>query len=207
MKHCNTCNTARPLSQFAKCGKSKDGYQHKCKPCQKAFGAEWYLQNRDSVASRGAAWYAANRESVAANGAVTRALNADHIRTRTAAWNKANPDKVAARTVRCRAAHPERYRARGAKWRENNPQKVQAFLQRRRSRKRNAPGEGITSAQWEEIVAYFGGRCAYCGRILALAMDHVDPLSRGGAHDVENAVLIWLITRARQRTLGLQRAG
>jgi hypothetical protein len=41
--------------------------------------------------------------------------------------------------------------------------------------------------EWRAMVRAFGGNCAYCGR-RALTVDHVVPLSRGGAHAIENVV-------------------
>jgi len=39
-----------------------------------------------------------------------------------------------------------------------------------------------------EVMAKFGGRCAYCGRSRAHTVDHVRPLARGGAEWPDNLV-------------------
>jgi 5-methylcytosine-specific restriction endonuclease McrA len=59
---------------------------------------------------------------------------------------------------------------------------------KRRARKRSAPGNGITGADWAEIMGSTIGLCSYCNQRLPLSLDHVEPLSRGGAHDPSNAV-------------------
>jgi 5-methylcytosine-specific restriction endonuclease McrA len=49
----------------------------------------------------------------------------------------------------------------------------------------------LTTAQWQEIVAAHGGRCAYCGKKpkkRRLTMDHITPLSRDGSNTAANVV-------------------
>lgn len=54
--------------------------------------------------------------------------------------------------------------------------------QQRRSRKRGH----VSLAEWRQIKARHGHRCAYCGRAVKLEMDHRVPLSRGGLHVAAN---------------------
>lgn len=46
--------------------------------------------------------------------------------------------------------------------------------------------------QWKEVVIYFGGECAYCGRTMhkgeRLTKDHLQPRSLGGATSQDNIV-------------------
>ena len=46
----------------------------------------------------------------------------------------------------------------------------------------------MTRSEWENRKAEYGGRCAYCAKVAKLTMDHMDPLSKGGAHDLTNVV-------------------
>jgi hypothetical protein len=48
MKTCNTCKTEKPLSDFNKCARYKDGHQYVCRECKRAYNqrtkeqrAEW----------------------------------------------------------------------------------------------------------------------------------------------------------------------
>lgn len=36
-KFCNMCNLVKPISQFVKNKRRKDGYHHYCKPCWKGY--------------------------------------------------------------------------------------------------------------------------------------------------------------------------
>jgi hypothetical protein len=59
----------------------------------------------------------------------------------------------------------------------------------RRARKKNAPINDLTHAQWEIIQRVFGYRCVYCGvKSLSLTQDHLTALSNGGSHTVSNVV-------------------
>ncbi len=110
-----------------------------------------------------------------------------------AKWAKNNPEKDAA--------------AKRA-WKAANPEKAQAYVVARRARKRNAPGRGVSAAQWRDALAASLGICSYCNGPLAPAtFDHIEPINTGGAHDVDNlavackrcndskndtALLVWL---------------
>jgi 5-methylcytosine-specific restriction endonuclease McrA len=210
LKCCNCCNNDLPRKLFARSRHRDDGLQPRCRACQKRMAARHYVRNLERRRAEIIAWREANLEKERVTGARYRLANRDKTRKRIVAWERANPAKVAARTVRCRQAHPERYRLRAARWRANHPDVVQAQQQRRRARRRNAPGRGVTNEQWAGIVAEHGRRCAYCGALSQLHMDHLDPLSRGGDHDVTNVLpacqrcnsskynktlLLWMVTR------------
>ncbi len=59
-----------------------------------------------------------------------------------------------------------------------------------KSRRRAAERRGsLTIDEWRTIVDRFDGACAYCTkRDVRLTVDHVVPLSRGGAHSMANVV-------------------
>lgn len=46
----------------------------------------------------------------------------------------------------------------------------------------------LTLEEWKEIVARFGGRCAYCLKADGNSLDHVIPLSAGGGSTKDNCV-------------------
>lgn len=47
---------------------------------------------------------------------------------------------------------------------------------------------GLTPEAWENVVADFGHRCAYCGRHRRIILEHVIPISLGGGTIVDNVV-------------------
>ena len=48
MKHCNRCNTSKPLNEFSKYKAAKDGLQAKCKECVKQYNKQHYQDNKES---------------------------------------------------------------------------------------------------------------------------------------------------------------
>jgi 5-methylcytosine-specific restriction endonuclease McrA len=60
-------------------------------------------------------------------------------------------------------------------------------LKQQRRRARSATGRGLTKAEWEAQIEVFAGACGYCLRAdVPMTKDHVIPLARGGAHEIEN---------------------
>lgn len=84
------------------------------------------------------------------------------------------------------------------------------------ARKSLAPGRGVTPAEWQQVLAESLGICAYCNECKPLTMDHIEPLVRGGAHDIDNIcaaclscnsskndtpLLLWLAMRTQQQAV------
>jgi 5-methylcytosine-specific restriction endonuclease McrA len=57
---------------------------------------------------------------------------------------------------------------------------------RYRAQQRHADGEH-TQQEWRALCDFFHNRCLRCGRSGPLALDHVIPLSKGGADHIGNA--------------------
>ena len=110
-------------------------------------------------------------------------------------WADAHPERIRAASARWRASHPRYIRrpvsratkARCAKtYRARNRHVGRANLLAYRARIHNAPGRGVTSLELREVLASTAGLCPYCGKRKRLEADHVEPLARGGEHDVLN---------------------
>ena len=73
------------------------------------------------------------------------------------------------------------------KWRRENRDKINIIGERRRSRERNLPST-FTEEQWKETKIYFNNTCAYCGKELPLAQEHIIPVVKGGGYIKENII-------------------
>lgn len=115
-------------------------------------------------------WMAKNREANRLSQAEYRAANRDRARARTVAWRKANPGAM-------------------ANWRKANPDKTRnndrVMTARRRARMSAVPNVSFSRKQLVERMAYFGNRCWICGGQYD-AVDHVKPISKGGANMLSN---------------------
>lgn len=151
---------------------------------------------------------AAKREKLLEAGRKSYAKNREKVREAHRQYYAANQEKTRARYLRNRAAHPEKFREKGRKsnlkqyskdpnkacarvlkWHADNPAKSCILTQRRRARLQAAQGSGVTAGQWQALLTEAKGHCFYCEQASdKLTMDHIVPLSRGGAHDTANVV-------------------
>lgn len=85
-------------------------------------------------------------------------------------------------------------------WHAIVQEKERAKEHRRRAHLAQAPVNDLTAEQWHEIKAAYGHRCVYCGKKpLRLTMDHITPLSKGGAHTKHNVVPACRSCNSRKR--------
>ena len=120
-----------------------------------------------------------------------REKNRERVQAETRAWKLKNPDRVRAGNWRYRAHHPKKARAWRRAWAERNLEKVRKMRRLRKGRVRAATIGPIPEDYVEQLIGFQGGRCVYCHEPLPAGfhVDHVIPLSRGGAHAWENLVL------------------
>lgn len=117
------------------------------------------------------------------------AENPDKRKAANESWNERNPDKVRAKSLAWRHRNIERARANSLRWKKNN-----AESNSRNEAKRRAIKAGVEQGYFPtlaELIAIYGRRCMFpkCER-QDLTIDHVIPLSIGGAHDISNAQIL-----------------
>lgn len=187
-------------------------------PCKRGHIAPRRRSDRgciECVRLKVAAYQAAHRDRMAKSYASYRAANRDKMRVYAAERRAAHPEKHRAIKAATRTKNREKIRAAHVAWCKANAEPCAAHAATRRARKRAAPGRGISSAQRREIINAALGLCAYCNERRPLALDHIEPLVRGGAHDPENIapackscnsakgdspLLVWLALRSAQQT-------
>lgn len=124
-----------------------------------------------------------------------RLLEAHRLRMRS--WRARNPERSRQHTrnsyrrnIYARRAAKARYYLEVVKPNHRTiagRAKVRHQSIRRRARLQCVP-RTLTVAEWQRIKAAYNHRCAYCVLPLPLEMDHVVPLTKGGAHSKENVV-------------------
>lgn len=161
------------------------------------YRRQWNEANREKGRAYKRKAYAAKREKLRKRQAVYNAAHREECASRTREWYARNKEKARANARQYHASHREAHRAyvkatrdqanaTYRAWTAANPETVTAIQQRRRARKLAAPGTGVSKYDWRDILHQYGGRCAYCGKLAKLTQDHIEPLSQGGAHDVNN---------------------
>ncbi len=173
-KYCKRCNLEKPVDQFNRWSRGKDGLQVWCRACQAAD------EKTPASRARGARYYKANRDKLDAQ---NKQWALDHPDARKAIW------------LRYQQNNRELTRkASLASWRKNYEHyRIGAVAndRKRRARKKGAPINDLTPAQWKYRLEEFNYHCAYCLAPLVpehTTQDHMKPLSRGGSHTLDNIV-------------------
>ncbi|WP_311257339.1 HNH endonuclease [Microbacterium sp. WCS2018Hpa-9] len=130
-------------------------------------------------------YYASGREWHLARNAEWRAANPDRCRELARSWAERNPDRLLARRRKYAADNAERRALKLREWHESNPDKVRAGRWRRKALMRNAPTLPFSASELASRLDYYGRKCWMC-RGPYEHLDHVKPLSRGGAHVLAN---------------------
>jgi len=104
-KRCHKCKAIKPLDDFHKLTKSKDGHQSKCKDCKKQYqlqnkqrksnkDKQRYSQNKEVIKKRTNQYYHENIEVVRERRKVYYRQNADDIKAKVKDWRKENIDYI-----------------------------------------------------------------------------------------------------------------
>lgn len=125
-----------------------------------------------------------NREKEQARKREYQATNAEKISVRMRAYRAANPEKDRERSHKWRTENPEKNRESKRMSQAANPEASRAAKQRRRASIKTSVAGSPTAKQ---LAALMKEPCVYCGAP-SEHIDHVIPLARGGAHDIDNLV-------------------
>lgn len=183
MKTCKLCKTVKPFSEFFRKKDTRDGYQSRCKVCdkvqvakylasnpekKKAYSTSFYL--RCDKVKRGVKvkeWNLVNRERYLEiqrrSKAKARTADPEANRARVKAWQEANPE-----------VYRERLKVAVSKWMRDNRGKMNAAGARRRAKKIQATPAWIN----HEKVAEFYFAADFLGMVTGEwhHVDHIVPL-------------------------------
>jgi 5-methylcytosine-specific restriction endonuclease McrA len=97
-------------------------------------------------------------------------------------------------------ADPDRYRAYSRKWQRENRERSNLLSRVKKQRRRRAGT--LTVADWELVLEVYGPICLACGKS-EVTIDHVVPVSRGGANDISNVQPLcnWCNTSKATKTI------
>lgn len=195
VKRCSRCNIEKPLTEYYRQARGKDGLQGYCKLCKRELRAEYRRNHPDRVKIANKKWREKNREHSRQYSARYNAENTEKRKV----YRVNNRDKYAKNAALYRARHPERVKYYTRKWRDKNPANMRAMWQRRRARIAGAAGTH-TADEISKLFEKQRHKCYYCHKKLInpftkegkgeiAHLDHVIPLDRGGRNDIGN--LVW----------------
>ncbi|MDA3814936.1 MAG: hypothetical protein PF549_01050 [Patescibacteria group bacterium] len=113
MKKCYKCGELKPLTEFYKDRKSKDGLSYKCKKCDYKQTFNWRKNNPEKVKENKRKWRKNNHEKVIESSRRWRENNPEKAKENYRDWYKNNPEKS---RKSCR------------EWRKNNMDKVRIIM-------------------------------------------------------------------------------
>ncbi len=199
-KTCTKCGCIKPATNsfFSKHKLGRFGLRSVCKVCTRC---DWHSTPEQNTERR-RRYLAANKEAVAERKRLYRQKNKERLRKKDRLYYLANREKFAEHNRRYREANKEAlaeynrlyhqankeakaeyYR----RWRTENQDKRRVHELKRQALKRDGEGFEDVADMWQ-MYEDQGGLCAYCEEPLFgdFHIDHMVPLSRGGADDWTN---------------------
>jgi 5-methylcytosine-specific restriction endonuclease McrA len=179
-KTCSKCGLEQTEANFSKAREPRDGLQHFCKNCNRAyreahrekniaFSKQYYAENKEQISEQKKQHYNGNKEK---HRDYRRQYFATHIKQIKL---KREGRKDLARKV-------------NAIWNKNHPDADRIRRQTRRARKAGL-ARTLTPAQWNHILNEFNNTCAYCGiGDKKLHQEHFIALSIGGEYTHDNII-------------------
>lgn len=166
-KRCAKCKEMLPVTEFGVGKRWKDGLFPYCRPCKRECDQRDRVKHREVRTAAAAARYAANPEPAKARSRKRYEENPDAWKAASLKWAKNNPEKR-------KAAYTA--------WQQRNMHTiVRENVRRRYATRKGAVAIKFSKAQLEQRMAFYGNRCWVC-RGPREAVDHVKPLTKGGAH-------------------------
>ena len=126
-KRCNKCKTVKPLVEFSKDNKSKDGYQSKCKSCNKKY----HEDNRLTILEKKRNRYQQNKDKILSSQKKYYQENKDKISDRNKKYRESNKEKIKERKRKYYQNNKEKITKRNKKWNEDNREKVLQYSKER----------------------------------------------------------------------------
>jgi 5-methylcytosine-specific restriction endonuclease McrA len=166
-KICASCLKLKPISEFYKDARSKDGLYTRCKKCHSKSTKKWQESNAEKFKEDNMKWKNTHKKQ----------RNEQNKK-----WARAHPEKRRKTFAAWRNKNPEY----GKNWRKNNKEKIRHYAQNRRARVRGNGGE-LTVEEWNAVLDFYGYQCLCCGKgDVKLTIDHVIPIFQGGKYSVDN---------------------
>lgn len=188
-KTCTKCGETKPLDEFHRDRRNKDGKVGQCKPCACARSRAWAASNkgrkraadkryreahRDDAIRRSRDWYQDNKAEALARQRIYRMQRPEQDRAAKRAYYLSHRDEILQRT---------------REWATVNSDAAQAnaWASRYRSRARRVGATVVVERFLKaDVIERYGDHCAYCETGPFEQLDHYVPVSKGGPHTLEN---------------------
>lgn len=174
MKVCTKCKEEKPLEAFSKDSQKKDGLRSSCKACKKTYDKKYVSENKESKYAKAAIYNAAHREEKAAYDKTRRDEYGDVIRSKKREYYHNGGKEV------------------GDTWIKNNRERTRSYASKAAAKRRTLLVDSeLSHKKVEQWLKLQEPVCAYCKTCCKeyYEIDHILPLSRGGAHSLDNLAI------------------
>lgn len=167
---------------------------------KKAKAHQRYLRHKEYYRAYSDAWWKAHPEKRREKDRRRAPRRKESRRIYRRKWKKTESGKASAKRyaasdsrhkywAKYYAEHADIIRNRSKAWYRANPGKHHAHVVRRRLKQQGVPNAEVIRLFIDTIKAKSRTKCYYCGHIVStkkIHFDHIVPLSKGGAHAIEN---------------------
>lgn len=174
-------------------------YEKVCRPCRNEWARAWAAANPEKRAAANRKYHQANAAEIRRVNNIWKAQNAERLGVAVAAYLARNKESIRAKRAEYSILNKVALNAKSAEWRRANPEKTRIQQHNRRARVRGAVGR-LSKNLFERLYVLQRGKCACCGADLGkdCHMDHIVPLSKGGANVDSNMQLLTLVCNIRK---------
>lgn len=177
-KRCSRCDASKPVGDFFRNKGSKDGYLTWCKACATEAERQRRRENPQLYRERRRTRYEATAEQQRENARKWREENPERVREKQRLYDQKRRDARRLYDRTRREIREEQTRA----WR--TPDRARELAHRRRATLLAAP-QGDRGEIRQYTMVLLNDPCVYCGAPTE-AVDHIQPLTRGGANAWHN---------------------
>lgn len=154
-KYCNKCRKTKPISEFSKNKKSKDGLQTQCKECVCKYFKTYYNQNRKKFLELSKKQRKQNYKAVLEYSKNYKKKHVEYTKQYAKRYRDENKEYFKQKKEHYYNNNTEREKEYSKNWASKNRGKVNATSARRRARKNKATPPWITKKQSIEINEFY----------------------------------------------------
>ena len=204
-KKCKKCGKWLVANKvnFGKRKDSKDGLNYWCKECKNTYWKKYHEENKEKEKKRHKNYREENKEKLTEYRKKHREENKEYMKKyyeehkeEAREYYEEHKEKLTEYRKKYREEHKEEKKKYDKKYYKTPQGQVVMFNGSNRRRQRiEQQGNGITTEQWLEMMKFFDWKCAYSGEYIGgeknqsiRSIDHIEPLVKGGAHEIWNLV-------------------
>lgn len=192
-KTCTKCGIQKPLEEFGKDKKRKDGHVAQCKECLKAYRKEYHKKNKDKENAKNKEWYLKNKESKDAKNKLWREEHKDYMKeyhkkhylnnkeyynNKSKQWYNQHKEHANYLTQRWYESNKDHVKELRKAWVKQNKEKLVLSRNNRKAYVKMLPNT-LTKQEWDSILSDFNKACALTGTTEKVTLEHFIPLSCG----------------------------